>query len=171
MNKSNILTILALSFLLVASLNLVSASGHTTFDISEKWIYQEDIVGEDRGFTLKHSFDVPRNTCGFYDWSYKPKLCGNYLNIFPSTRADSYGGYGYNRNRFDPDRLPLEAFKTFQADSQAQTQLEFEKERNRHRSFGFGYSRSYVRGYGGYGYGSGSYGGYSYPRSYNSYRY
>ena len=144
MNKLKILTTFALLLLLVLGINSVSAYSHTTFEVSDRITYTEDIKGENRGFSLKRSSDVSRLTgpYGYYDWSYRPNV--NY------PRSDSY--------RIS-DRLALQAFSTFQQDSQAQNRLELERERNRHR-FGFFGRRYGGYGYGGYGYSRSSYGSY-----------
>ena len=146
MKKLKIISIIGIALTLLLSLNAVSAYSHGTFDISEKWKYNEDIIGEDRGFTFKHSLDLPRNTCGYYDWSAKPKVCFDALHFFPRTK--------------DPDRIVLEAFRTFQQDSSAQNAIELEREKRRFSFFSYRYPN--------YGYGYGYYGSY-YPRYYGYY--
>jgi len=122
----------------IIAINNVSAFDHTNFNqLSDSIIYRENISGGDRGFSLRRSSDVSRQTIyGHYDWSYNPR------NVRYSNS---------NSDRIS-DRLVLEAFKTFQQDSKDRTQLERDRERNRNRYPHYG-SR-----YGGYNYG---YGGYS----------
>ena len=141
MIKSKILAMLGIIFLSILAINLVSASSHGTFDISEKWSFREDISDGNRDFAFKHSFNLPRNTCGFYNWSANPNVCIDANRFFPRTR--------------DPDRLVLEAFRTFQQDSAAQNAIQLERERR--KFFSFGYPYSYPRFYGHQGY---------YPRYY-----
>ncbi|MCH7568036.1 MAG: hypothetical protein IIA87_01310 [Nanoarchaeota archaeon] len=152
MEKLKILSILGIIlltvFTIVISLNSASAYSHSFFDLSDKIVFKEDIMGEDRGFSLRRSTQVPRLTVhGYYDWSYRPDV------LYPHS----------DRYRVS-DRLALEAFKTFQQDSRDQNELERIKERNRFR----------YGSYFGYGYGSRGYGGYQssyYPRYYSSFRY
>lgn len=145
MNKTALFSVLAITLLAVLMLNSVSAYT-PTFKLSDNIVFREDIKGENRGFSLSRSADVSRLTShGYYDWSYRPR---NVRYPHPSTYQIS-------------DRLALQAFRTFQRDSDAQNRLELERERNRYRYYGyFGGYRSY---YGGY------YGGY-FPRYYG-YRY
>jgi len=156
MNKAKISVMLGIVFLIVLTLNNVSAT-HATFKLSDSITFREDITGGDRGFSIRRSTDMPRlDVNGFYDWSYRPKNV-----VYPN--PDSYRV---------SDKLSLEAFKTFQGDSKEQTEIQKLKTinsfRRKHR-FGFyggynsyGNSRFYGGGYRGYrinGYGGfGSFG-------------
>ena|SRR3989338_6445442 len=130
-----------------------ASSGYT--DISETVSYAEDIAGENRGFSLRHSSTVPRTSmirgCDYYDWTSDYRKCRRtaYYNGYTE---DSYGysdSYNNYRANYDQDKAVQLAFKTFQQDSQAQIRFESEKQRLK-----------YQRRYGGYGYGYSSYGGY-----------
>ena len=137
--------------MLAFTINTVSAYSHATFRLSDNLVFKEDIKGENRGFSLRRSTDVPRLThYGYYDWSSSPNV-----------------GYPHPDSYRVSDRLALEGFRTFQQDSRDQTQLEFLKERRRH-FFGFSYYPRYYGGFGGFG---GSYGGFggSYGRSYGGF--
>ncbi len=98
-----------IAILLVLGVVPVSAYNHATYELSEKWSFNEDIAGEDRSFTLKHSLDIPRNygTSGYYDWRYKPNRG---ISVFADEDTNS--------------AALSQAFKTFQQDSQDQTELE-----------------------------------------------
>jgi len=143
MNKLKILSILAitLALILVISLNPASAYSHATFQVSDNIVFKEDIKGENRGFSLRRSTDVPRWTDrGYVDWS-----------AYPDPRNVRYPRTNSYRVS---DRLALEGFRTFQQDSQAQNRLELERERNRN-FFSFSFRPRFYGGYGGYrGYGS-----------------
>ena len=156
MNKLKLFTLFGLVAISILTLNAVSAYNHATFQLSDSITYNEDIIGEDRGFSLRRTADVSRKTIhGYYDWSYRPK------DVF----------YPDQNSYRISDRLALEGFRTFQQDSRDQSKIDLEIERNRNRYFGYGGYRSY--GYGGYygGYGGYGYGGYGGYRSYYGYRY
>ena len=146
MKKLTILAVLTLILFLVASLNAVSAYSHSFIKLSDSLTFNEDILGEDRGFNLKRSIDVPRKTIyGYYDWSANPNI------VYPNP-----SGYRIS------DGLALEAFRTFQQDSQAQNTIELERERRRFFSFGYPSYRFYPRYYGYYPYHTGSFYRYGY---------
>ena len=148
MHNSKILLTLGILFSLALSLASVSAYSHSFIKLSDSLTFNEDIKGEDRGFSLKKSTDVPRKTIyGYYDWSFNPDI------VYPHPSAYRIS-----------DGLALEAFRTFQQDSQAQNTIELERERR--RFFFFAYPYSYGHGY--YPRSYGYYGSY-YPRYHGSY--
>ena len=149
MRKLRILSALVAILALVLTLNVVSAYSHSSFELSDKVTFKEDIFGGDRGFSIKRSTQIPRLTAsGYYDWSYRPDV------VYP--HPDSYRV---------SDRLALEAFRTFQRDSGDQNELERIKEKRSR----FRYGSYFSYGSRGYGY-SGYYSSY-YPRYSSSYRY
>ena len=96
--------LLGFAFLLIIiAVNSVSAS--YTFQLKDSWSYNEHITGSNRGFTITRTVDVPRNTCGYYDWSYQPTPC------LGSSDLD---------NRV-PESVVFQAFNTFQRDSSDMT--------------------------------------------------
>jgi len=121
----NIIISRAVSLLLIILLiNAASAYTHASVTLSDKISFKEDIKGENRGFTLERSVDVPRLTPqGYYDWSYNPNI------IYPSPNSYKIS-----------DKLALEAFKTFQTDSREQTKIELEKLKYRYQ-YKYGYYR------------------------------
>jgi len=126
MNKLKTLLIFAAVFLLAAlTISTVSAYSHATFEeSSDSLIYKADISGEDRGFSLSRTTRASRWNGNYFDWSYNPYI--------RNKNSDSSG---------ISDRLALQAFRTFSADSRDQSRIE-ERERN---------SRYYPR-YGSYRY-------------------
>ena len=114
----------------------VSAYSYSTSIFSEKWKYDEDVYGKHKTFTLKHTLDAPRNTCGYYDWSATPVLCGDF---YPSVSAIQFAGTEQNQ-------ALREAFSTFRQDSKSRDFRDLEKDRYRFRSssyYGYGSYRSY----------------------------
>lgn len=100
MNKL-IMTALSAFFLILIITN--ASAYHAGASLSERWFYQEDIVGGTRGFSLIHTSTIPPATFdGFapHDWSYS---------------ASPYARIAYTYNR---DAALSQAFRTFQADSQ-----------------------------------------------------
>jgi len=124
MSKLKTISIFAAVFLLAAlTISTASAYNHATFEVSfDSLVYKSDTSGENRGFSLSRTTRASRWNGEYFDWSYNPNI--------------------KNKNSYSPgisDRLALQAFKTFSADSRDQSRIE-ERERNR-----YGYGR-----YGGY---------------------
>ena len=63
-------------------------------DITDSVSYSEDIAGENRGFSLRHTSTVPRTSmirgCDYYDWTSNYRKCQRtaYYNGYTE---DSYG--------------------------------------------------------------------------------
>jgi len=118
-------------------------------DITDSVSYNEDIVGENKGFSLTHKSTVPRTSvirgCDYYDWTSDYRKCRRtaYYNGYTE---DSYGysdtRYENYRANYDQDKAVQQAFKTFQQDSNNQYKLESQR-----------LNLKYQRRYGGYGYG------------------
>ena len=137
-----------------------ASSGYA--DITDTVSYNEDVIGENRGFSLAHKSTVPRTSvirgCDYYDWTSNYRKCQrtayykgyeeDYYGYSDSQRYDNYRAY------YDQDKAVDKAFKTYQQSSKQQFQLESQRLNLRHQ-----------RNYGGYGYGYGRYGG-----GYSSYR-
>ena len=131
-------------------------------DITDSVSYNEDVIGEKKGFSLTHKSTVPRTSvirgCDYYDWTSNYRKCRRtaYYNDY----EEDYYGYSdsqrYNNYRanYDQDKALDKAFKTFQQDSNNQYKLDSQR-----------LNLKYQRRYGGYGYGY----GYSGAR-YSSYR-
>ena len=131
-----------------------ASSGYA--DITDTVSYNEDIVGENRGFSLRHTSSVPRTSvirgCDYYDWTSNYRKCRrtayydgaseDYYGYSDSRRYDDYRAY------YDQDKAVQQAFKTFQQDSNNQYKLESQRlnlryqRYNGHRTYGYGdYSR------------------------------
>ena len=113
-----------------------AAATHATYDISDSWSYQEDISGENRGFSLTHKSTIPRNyNCDFYDWTADGRNCAKnrYYNGYDNFNADDFGYSLSSRNQYSrysraQTLNPIDrAFNTFQADSQAE--IEFQRQK------------------------------------------
>ena len=114
MSKLKTISIFIAVFLLSAlTISTVSAYNHATFQVSfDNLVYKADISGEDRGFSLSRTTRASRWNGEYYDWSYGPNI--------------------RHKNSYSPgisDKLALQAFRTFSADSRDQSRLELEKER------------------------------------------
>ena len=119
--KIRLLTVFLLTVLLIS---MVGA--YSNFDIKETWRYSETITGSSRGFTLTHTSSVPRDTCGYYDWSANPRYCGPQINTN------------------NQDRQITSAFQTFQRDSQKQLDIEKQAQMQRYQRYNyFSYSYPY----------------------------
>ncbi len=166
-NYSKMTLFVGVIFLAVSSIAQVSAQYYTYTpassaytDVTDSVSYFEDIVGENRGFSLTHKSTVPRTSviqgCDYYDWTSDYRKCRrtayyngytqDYYGYSDSQRYDNY------RANYDQDKAVQQAFKTFQKDSDNQFKLDSQRLNLR-----------YQRRYGGYGY------GYSGAR-YSSYR-
>lgn len=110
------------------ALNLASAYGYD----SNTLIFKEDIKGTQRGFTLVYDgYDSSRNTCGYWDWSYRPRPCGTYVEVEEGI----------------PEKIAMEAFKTFSKDSQAQLKIHELKVKRSYYPSRYSYSNHYQRYY------------------------
>ena len=124
-------------------------------DISDTISYTEDVIGENRGFSVKHTSTVPRNEvirgCDYYDWT------SNYRKCRRTSKYSNYDDYSYSiydRYHYDNYRAPYNqdktadlAFKTYQQSSKQQHQLEMKRldlrynHRYRYCGYGSGYAR------------------------------
>ncbi|MDP4038960.1 MAG: hypothetical protein Q8P57_00035 [Candidatus Pacearchaeota archaeon] len=111
------------------------ASSYSLFSTSESWSYNEDIAGENRGFSLTFKSTEPQSTnagCDYYDWSSDGRKCKATLALSKRNYQISQG-YTESKHEFDRDKAVSQAFVTFQKDSQKQLDLEIKKEDNRNR--------------------------------------
>lgn len=147
------MALFVLFFLLIAN---VSAT-HATYDISDSWSFQEDVFGENKGFTLTHKSTIPRNyNCDFYDWTADGRKCAanRYYNGYQDPYADySYSSYNSRNSRYSSrtsSAQPInQAFNTFRADSQAATDFEIKKMIIKKTTSRYSYyGRGIVYGYG-----------------------
>jgi hypothetical protein len=134
------------------------SSGSDTVTFSDKWTFQEDIAGKDKGFTLTKTSTRPIDI--FEETvinSHSPYSYRDSRNYYASYRYTNYARdypSSYS-SKTDSDRIVLEAFKTFQADN---ARRDFIKTRPR-RNY---YLRNSYPSYGGYsGYSTGSYSRYT----------
>ena len=99
-----------------------ASSGYTA--ITDDVSYSEDIVGENRGFSLTHKSSMPRTSvirgCDYYDWTSDYRKCrrtayynGYEEDYYGYTDSRSYDDY---RAYYDQDKALQQAFKTFQQD-------------------------------------------------------
>ena len=126
-------------------------------DITDSVSYNEDVIGENRGFSLTHSSIVPRTSvirgCDYYDWTSNYRKCQrtayyngyteDYYGYSDSQRYDNY------RAPYDQDKALQSAFKTFQQDSNNQYKLESQRLNLRYQRYSGSYGSGYTR-YGGY---------------------
>ncbi len=133
-------------------------------DISDTVSYNEDVIGENRGFSVRHTSTVPRNQvisgCDYYDWTSNYRKCGRTSRYNDNYYQDDYSYSIYDRHHYDNFRAPYNqdeatklAFKTYQQSSKQQYQLESQRInlRERRRS-GYGYG-GYGSGYARYSFG------------------
>jgi hypothetical protein len=133
---------------LVLSLSLASAFSFS--DIFESFTFSEDIQGENRGFSVTYSTNLPKQNsisgCNYYDWTSDGRKCKKTLSHTNQRAIDfSNDAYFDARHSYNRDKAYDNAFRTFQRDSQLQLQNERarERERNRNRYSNFGYSYGY----------------------------
>lgn len=146
-SKMTLVVFSALSLMFLAS--FASAYQPYTYrDVSETISYNEDLAGENRGFSLMHKSSMPRTNplvgCDYYDWTSDFRKCRHtaYYNGY----SEDYYGYSNNddsRAYYDQDKALKEAFKTYQQSSKQQFQLESQRINMAQRRYS----------YGGYGYG------------------
>ncbi len=125
-------------------------------DITDTVSYNEDILGENRGFSVKHSSTVPRNQvisgCDYYDWTSNYRKCGRTSRYNDNYYEDDYSYSIYDRYHYDNYRAPYNqdkavdlAFKTYQKSVEQQTKLESQRINLRERRRYGGYSSGYAR--------------------------
>ncbi len=114
-------------------------------EISDTFSYNEKVVGDNKGFNVKHTSTIPRNEivkgCDYYDWTSNFRKC---------KQTAKYNGYtedNFKRN-YNIDRTINEAFRTYQQSSRQQYQLESQKANLKYQ-----YSYGYYNGYGRYTWG------------------
>ena len=112
MAKGRLFFLFIACFLLL-SMNFVSADVYVReeYDKSytrdyETWVYQEDIYGKNRGFTLKHYTSSPT-----YHYEYKedyPYLTWTYIKPYRSgSNYNSYSNYYSNNNKYNFNLKPV----------------------------------------------------------------
>lgn len=151
-----ILSILAVSSVNAQSYTYSPASSAYT-DITDTVAYSEDVIGENRGFSVRHTSTVPRNQvisgCDYYDWTSNYRKCGR-TSKYNDYYEDDYSYSIYDRYHYDNYRAPYNqdeatklAFKTYQQSSKQQYQLESQRITARNnRRFGYGgYGSGYSR--------------------------
>jgi hypothetical protein len=144
-----------------------SYSGNSdTVTFSDKWTFQEDIAGKDKGFTLTKTstrpIDIFEETHISDDNSYYPYSYRDTRNYYASYRYTNYARDDPTlySSKTNSDRIVLEAFKTFQVDNQRRDIIKSRPKqsyyiRNSYPRYSYG-------GYGGYsGYSTGSYSRYT----------
>lgn len=134
----------AISILFVSAMFLFAAASivsayEPTFQLSDSVLFKEDISGENRGFLLKRSIDMPRKTIhGYYDWSQYPDPAHV---VYPHESSYKLSDNSINQ-----------AFRTFRQDSKDQTQLERDHLRYHHSYNRYGFAGRYSYGYRSYSY-------------------
>lgn len=154
--------ILGILFLSVLSLSNTSAqysyspASSSYTDITDTVSYNEDVLGENRGFSVRHTSTVPRNQvisgCDYYDWTSNYRKCRR-TSRYNDYDEDRYSYSIYDRYHYDNFRAPYNqdeatklAFKTYQQSSKQQFQLESQRLNLRERRrYGYGYGSGYAR--------------------------
>lgn len=130
-----------------------ASSGYT--DITDTVSYNEDLQGDNRGFSLRHTSTVPRTEvirgCDYYDWTSNYRKCRRSSSYREDGYYENYGYNNYDRYHYDNFRAPYNqdravdlAFKTYQQSSKQRYQLDSQ-------ALNLRYQRSRSYGYGGYG--------------------
>lgn len=120
MKKTTIFALFA-SLFLIAILASVSAEapfnhryqGYSSADsntYSEKWEFKEDVLGKDKSFSLTYTNTLPKDN--YVEVHNSPYTYSTYS----SSSYSPYKSYSALSSR-SQERVLLEAFKTFQADS------------------------------------------------------
>ncbi len=150
-----ILSILAISNVQAQSYTYSPASSSYT-DITDSVSYNEDIIGENRGFSIKHTSTVPRDQvisgCDYYDWTSDYRKCRRTSRYNNNNYKEDYSYSIYDRYHYDNYRAPYNqdkavelSFKTFQKSTEQQTKLETlrinSRNNRRYGGYGSGYSR------------------------------
>ena len=132
-----------------------SPASSSYVDITDTVSYNEDVIGENRGFSLKRTSTAPRSSvvrgCDYYDWTSNYRKCGNTAkysdSYIESYSYDNYDKYHYDNFRayYDQDKALELSFKTFQKSTEQQTKLETlrinSRNNRRYGGYGSGYAR------------------------------
>lgn len=137
MKNTRMLIVYALAFGIAGILMAggASAHSHSYFEVSDTLSYNSHFSKNNQGFYVKKTTDLPRNTCGYYDWSAEPKYCG------PAIINEI------------PEPVMKEAFKTYQMELAMKQQIKvIDKLKHKHygvyggKVVGYGYSPYYKPG-------------------------
>ncbi len=138
-------TLMLLTIFLTSQTIAYTPASSSYTDISDTFSYNEDVIGENRGFNIKHTSTIPRNElikgCDYYDWTSNFRKC---------KQTAKYNGYveSNTKKSYNMDKTISEAFRTYQQSSRQQFQLESKKSNSRYNYGGHGYGyRNYHWGW------------------------